>query len=467
MIRKIIACLMVLAFLCLTACGSESSVECTDDVIVYDEAETKDPLRICVDLQNFASSATSPEYEAMKELIAELKSAGLEDVVVEYIPSPYEFDGTKVDIDNSSRASAIDRVRVEIMSGGGPDVFLATYMKDWGDENGPNFDRTDSLFKYPRKAMENGLFLPLDEYIENNTKYTEWDKLTQPVLEAGRNEEGQQIIPLSYTFPVLAYPKSEWEHTPDKKYTWNDLLTNPELVPLSLDLANCNSESGGLSYGPDGDSTHRKNSGYLSYIMGVYADFEAEKLNFTEEELLERVNEILELKLGDSYESVDAAAEVYAGIGLSDSTFHQPMTFLPLYNVNGGITAEIEAFAAVNRNTKRPEDAFRVIDLLLSKNFPQYRMFYRDLTGYNTIPMHEEMFQESTPIKCRSFKMTAENFEAFSKVREQITEANFTSEGTYLLDSMLARCSDAWYYKESVEDIVHEYYTDLERRVRE
>ncbi len=467
MIKKLIAFLMVLVLICLTACGGETSVKHTEDVLVYGEVETKDPLRICVDLQNFATSHSSSGYEAMNELISELKVADLEDVVVEYIPSPYVFEDNKLEIDNSARASAIDRVRVEIMSGGGPDVFLATYMKDFGDENGPDFDRTDSLFKYPRKAMENGLFLPLDEYIENNTKYTEWDKLTQPVLEAGRNEEGQQIIPLSYTFPVLAYPKSEWEHIPDKKYTWSDMLTNPELVPFSLDLANCNSEFRGYSSGPDGESTSRSNAAYINNIMGVYADFETEKLNFTEEELLARVNEILALKLSDSYESVDAAGEVYAGIELADSSFHLPMTFLPLYNVNGGITAEIEAFAAVNRNTKRPEDAFRVIDLLLSKNFPQYRKFYRDLISLNSIPMHEGIFNESTPIYGRSYKMTAENFEAFSKVREQITEANFTSEGTYMLDRMLSRCSDAWYYKESVEDIVHEYYTDLERRVRE
>lgn len=58
------------------------------------------------------------------------------------------------------------------MSGGGPDAFIMS--NNYGDEN----EQKSSLFKYPQKSMEMGLFLSLDEYMENNTQFTEWDKLT-------------------------------------------------------------------------------------------------------------------------------------------------------------------------------------------------------------------------------------------------------------------------------------------------
>ena len=156
-------------------------------------------------------------------------------MVLEILPPPQDWEGHS---NGTARGAALTRLRTEIMSGEGPDVFLMRYTPYSGID-GNDYENTDFLFRYPEKAMETGLFLPLDEYIENNAELAEWDKLTQPVLDAGRNEEGLQIIPLNYTFPLLGYPKSEWEHIPDKKYTWNDMLENPELLPYSLDLANC------------------------------------------------------------------------------------------------------------------------------------------------------------------------------------------------------------------------------------
>ncbi len=50
--------------------------------------------------------------------------------------------------------------------------------------------------------MENRLFLPLDDYIEK-AEYMEWDKFLPVIMDAGKNAEGQQIIPLSYTFSAL------------------------------------------------------------------------------------------------------------------------------------------------------------------------------------------------------------------------------------------------------------------------
>ncbi|MBO5253389.1 MAG: extracellular solute-binding protein [Clostridia bacterium] len=467
--KRILACILVAALLLLTSCGSAGR---SSGARLMGDTESPDPLRICIDLMDFSTDNPQSCDTSYNDLLFRLKeTAGLEDVVLEIIPSPYDFKTFMAD--TTPRATAIDRIRSEIMAGEGPDVFLMTYMTYLGTM-GPEYDSTDCLFKYPQKAMENGIFLPLDEYIENSAELGEWDKLIKPVLDAGRNDEGQLIVPLNYSFPLLCYPKSEWEHIPDKKYTWNDMLTNPELLPVSLDMANCG-YSDNILYmsGPDSSDTSWETEFfwqpyYLPFIMGELADYDAEELSFTEEELLARVKDILALERQDGYMEFDKACEEKTGIRLSDRYLNVPMTFMPLYNADGGITVEIERFAAVNRNTKRPEDAFRVIDLLMSGYVQQWSDFYSEfIYKSNSLPMHEELFQKEHPTWGNNYYMLDENFEAFCKVREQITGANFHSEGTALLSDMMSKCCSGDFDDRPVEEIVHEAYEDLSRRVKE
>ena len=55
-------------------------------------------------------------------------------------------------------------------------------------------------WKSPETAI-NKLLKTLDIGMIN----AEWESMNEVVLAAGRNEEGQQIIPLSYTVPVSVY----------------------------------------------------------------------------------------------------------------------------------------------------------------------------------------------------------------------------------------------------------------------
>ncbi len=481
--KKILALLLAFVFVFLTACSADTkdwlteelrldeeqlagteAQECTDEIIRMGNTESEDPLRICIDLVNIMTDNSAWIDQALNDFLFRLKeTVGLEDVVLEIIPSQFA-NGMKVKRGNTARSSAIEKVQSEILDGEGPDVFILTYELCVDYMNASvDYDMTYSLFNYPQKAMEYGYFLPLDELIENNTELTEWDKLTQPVLEAGRNWEGQQIIPLSYTLPLMCYPKAEWEHIPDK-YTWGDMLHHSALLPYSLDMANCiNSSLYRTELWPVPE--------YIEYIMGEYADFENEELAFTEEELLKCVNDILALEPRDNFEEFDDAREAYVGLDLSERTLNKPMTFLPLYNVDGGVTAHIENYAAINRNTEKPEEAFKVIDLLMSKYVQRWGNIYQDLLcRYNSIPLHEELFQKSDPLVGNNYYMRQDNYEAFCKVREQITCANFESEGSYMLSDVLSLCMDAEsleFEQKTVEEAVHEAYEEMERRVRE
>lgn len=482
MLKKVLACLLAAVLVLLPGCGN---FKATEGITVIGDTESRDPLRICVDLEYSAESFDAWTEAAWNDFLFRLhETAGIEDVVVEIIPPPFDAKGMP---DPTLRKTVLQRIRTEIMAGEGPDVFLMRYTPAWKFAAGGvmienDYEGTDFLFRYPEKAMETGLFLPLDEYIENNAELGEWDEIVQPVLDAGRNEEGLQLVPLDYTFPLLCYPKSEWEHVPDKKYTWNDMLTNPELLPYSLDLANCGATERFFSLDSAGnvDSSSEEwlsNTNYICHILGDLADYKNETPSFTEEELLGLVNEIMALEKADGYTSVDTAKEELAGSKISERVFNKPTTFLPLYSMDGGITAHIESFAAVNRNTDRPEDAFKVIDLLMNRYFQRWGDLYNEIIlMYGNLPMNGELFQKTDPLCRDNFYMTDENFEAFCTVREQITGANFNSEITVMLEEMLSKCFEkekyintefAEYYPQTIEEIVHETYEHLEKRLKE
>ena len=143
----------------------------------------KDALRVCVDLEYRAgyTEGKTPE-NAFYNLMNTVKSlGGPENVSFEYLPR----EGTE-------RETALDRVRTEIMSGGGPDMFIIAC------NGGIDYMAADveALFRVPEKAMEAGLFLPLDDYIQN-AQFMEWNKLNETVMAAGRTE------PVSYTHLTL------------------------------------------------------------------------------------------------------------------------------------------------------------------------------------------------------------------------------------------------------------------------
>ena len=142
-----------------------------------------EPLRILVDANasEFAERSCKKMMEEFVEYAASI--GGPTDVIIEVLP----------DLD-AARESAIERIRTEIMGGGGPDLFIV--RSDRGEVS-----RRELLFPIPEKAMENGLFLPLDKYIKK-AQFMEWDKHTEAIMDAGRDRYGQQMIPMVYTTPL-------------------------------------------------------------------------------------------------------------------------------------------------------------------------------------------------------------------------------------------------------------------------
>lgn len=311
------------------------------------------PLRILLDVdEETRYSRTGAVVEELLEEIAD--QGGPADVEVEYLPRT----GTK-------RKNAIDHLRTEIMAGSGPDLFVISEDYGGGEgEDGP-------LFPFPEKSALNGLFMPLDRYIDN-AEFAMWDSFNETVMEAGRTGRGQMLAPLSYTFPVTCFPRMEVSHAHSKDLTWDDMLEDESLIMRAAAASETGSRRNMIRAldAPDFDG-----------IFGKTADYKAEELLFTEEELIEYTHKQLELYGQDP----EAFAELpvyfhtwahpwFYGGGETKGHVHpyipkgDDLTVIPQYNKNGGVTATVFHYACVNANSRRGEDAFFVLDYILSRD---------------------------------------------------------------------------------------------------
>ena len=432
-------CFLLLCFL-FVGCHSES-----------------EPLRIYIDLDNGSlddGEEAVYKMERFLEHVADL--GGPEDVVIESVPRW----GTE-------RKTMLSRIRTEIMAGEGPDIFITTGPVD-GDE---------TLFIIPEKAMENGLFLPLDDFIEN-AQFMEWDKLLPQIMEAGRDKYGQQILPISYTMPMTFFASEDVAEVPAADTTWVDMY-NDETGILS---------TAGTWFHADSIAFEQYQGHYLEYTFGSIADYSEEELCFTEEELYTRILETFELRERYASALCEIAPAHYqtplrvnfdysAGdITWADNkdpkngiTENTAQTMIPIYSDEGGCSAEIVHFAAINANTKRPEDAFFVLDVLFSLESQQYSDIYEVFT-WQALPTYTELAQENCPTRLDGrWFLNEANFQELKRIQDQITAVRFCNTLETELDTLFTDCETA--YKngdtEMIRQKVSETYRTMQRMLRE
>lgn len=463
--KDFVVLVLVLAFLfsclgCSTENGSKPGERSTSD----------EPLRICLDLAYLSIENESPEYSyesavegAAQGLMTEVMArGGADDYVIEAIPK-----------EEAARRSMLTKLRTEIMSGEGPDVFIM------GCDTS-RFDAKDMLFPIPENAMQNGLFLPLDEYMADGTKYTEWDKLQQTVLSAGKNDEGQLIIPIAYTVPVAFFRASDVAFRPDEKTTWDDMLEDSTGVLSSA-----------ASWFNMNEALLHMRGSCIEYTFGQLADYEAESLLFTPDELKRRAEEIRSVNeksennvinnVPAHYKtclSVDFNNETGSNLALSIGAMGtgdpfsgikptDAQTMIPIYSDDGGASASITAFAAVNRNTLRPEDAFMVLDVLMDLETQKRSVLYENwFTQIYGIPMHEELLQPTCPAmytaKSKPWYLREENYNELCRVREQITFARFRGALDIEMENAYHACTGT-----NAEEAIQECYRRMERLLGE
>ena len=187
--------------------------------------------------------------------------------------------------------------------------------------------------------------MPLDDFLET-AEYARPEKFNQKILEAGKTEKGQMILPITYTYRKFAFRKTDLEGLQEIPLSWEELRTceNPVLQEAVFYYTN-----------------------RMYPLFGELADYKEGKLLFTEKELQTMLEEVCAYTEWNEYRenrpedlSIQGLFDFYPNLAASQD--EKILVGIP--NKNGGITAEIGTYIAVNRNTKIPDEAFSFLDLL-------------------------------------------------------------------------------------------------------
>lgn len=420
--KRVLSTLMVLIVL-LTLCAGCAGGEDTG------------PLRICIDIpvpeeffaaesyvENFLSNAK--DYGAIKSV---------EDIEIEIVPNGEEAE--------EERKGVLTRLRTEIASGEGPDIFLIGSTIGAFEEN--------PLFRYPERAIAQKRFLKLDGYIDN-AQFMEWDKLFPPIMDAGKTEDGQFLLPMAYTFHVTIYntPDTPMGLTPET--TWKDMLESPDLL---------------VQYG--GDLREPGFTNRLTSLLGRVTDKQGDALTLSKEQLedvyktgLNQFNSPMPEALPEYCQADLTVAFDNGFAGYPEGLRQWNMKMVPMCSLNGGVTATVTSFCGINANTKRPEEAFALLDLLLSREFQQHSGLYGGFLQ-SGLPVYDGLMQEEAPVQ--DWYFSSENYQAFLDAKALITSAKFRMPS----DFKLTLGHNQSQVQEDVNTIIDEVYRDMEMGLAE
>lgn len=372
----------------------------------------------------------------------------------EYFNKPLKAELIVIPNDPDEAEIRISEIRTEMLAGGGPDVFLIEdnrcfMISKYVEEVKP------MLFQNPEKAMYSGTFLPLDTYIKN-AKYFKPEHYNQVVMDAGKTEEGQCLLPVTYDYRISYFEEYQEEPIQMPLPSWDSLVSGE--AGITSTMFSCINDSF-----PD--------------LLGEYTDYENKKLLLSEEELYQYVRESIAFGIfAENGPEAQGLNLVWTEGGLASSFIgnsadykQNPNSFLANPNREGGINANITTWAGINKNTKKPSQAFSFLDLLFSdelmtmEGFPEAGKYAGNLiAGYfHGVPTHQKAFEDG----CEYLPDDTEK--AFKALNSQINSARFSSDFDKELQVMRDACREAAGNEEEQRKIVKETYEKIELMLAE
>ncbi len=413
-------------FVAITGCKTNEN-RTSESVSSYatkeNAAEEKDasPLRVLIDVE-YGSNVYWLQDELAryqtKYINGELEGISLQDKM-EDMGGPSDIEIEIAPIRENERDIYLTSLRTEMMSGGGPDVLVCGcgtgyHMKE---KNGKLIDgeyiKSEPLFNFPQQVMKRNMFLALDDYIEK-AQFMEWDKLTPAVMEAGRTEQGQLLLPMTYTVATAAFREADvGPYTPSKEMKWEDMLSGEPHMRLAA-VSGWNPGS----------------------VLAPLGDYEHDKPAISEEEMVyyfdEKLDNFEKYKEESGAPCISFDLKVIDEFDLScyDERFDndEPIVLVPLYSRNGVYMATVTSFAGINANTKRPDDAFWVVDYLLGEEC-QRSILYAYMTFGQAVPTLEGLMTQDTAVSdgIEEAFMSDNFYEQFCAVRDNISFADFAT----------------------------------------
>lgn len=411
--------------------GSEASASST--------AQEGDPVVLCIE--------DSFEQDAY-ELENYLKTTGVE--------TEYEF--LVLPNNTEDRETELTRLRTEIMAGEGPDAFILNatipgYVTDLS-----TMEPTEALFPNVEKSMYSHLFLDVEEMVQNS-EIIDLESCNKTVMDVGVTGEGRFVLPLTYTFSGLILDPS--------------ILNDPAYVFTTLDeLLQSDEEAlkGIMAWG-----TFR----LFPDCLGLLADYTGQNLLVTQDALQQAIEQADALSAFQD-EAYSQSPALYQGgrtIGanhlMSLAREETEYAVLSIPNPQGGVTAAVTFYAAINANAAHPQEAFDFIELLYSEELVTQQGFEVNGMHYGTMFDYGDNGFLAIPVKDRLLLQYAEDsgllpgtLASFQGALDRIDSAKVYSD----LDLAIYQMYSTWHFErpeETLEELVDRTVSTMEMTLAE
>ena len=111
--------------------------------------------------------------------------------------TPVDFQVTYIPMDETQRAGVCKRLRTELMTGKGADIYI---ISEYKRNNGISMDEETLLLPDANKTLDSGVFKDVSKYTEDDESF---QKCFAPVMEAGALNGKQYIVPFSFDTRLL------------------------------------------------------------------------------------------------------------------------------------------------------------------------------------------------------------------------------------------------------------------------
>ena len=275
---------------------------------------------------------------------------------VELYPSPSWEDITSGQF---SLEEYKDKLMAEIISGNGPDIFLAS--SSW------------SVFWDIYKKIDAGAFFDLNKYLEKDIEF-DFNLLENTVMDAGLYKEGRYIIPLSYQVPLLLVTQ---EKLTESGFIKNDVYTYDGFMSMweKLHLKNML-----LSTGDQGWASLAGCCGWLEESI----DFENKTTDF-DMPSFRRMIELManETRIGNKKNQMNNQQSTMFNEGLfycsvngiggwinsinEEFELNDNILLLSVPNAFGSATAYVDDYCLVSQTSANKDEVWDFVKILLSE----------------------------------------------------------------------------------------------------
>ena len=336
--------------------------------------------------------------------------------------TPVDFQVTYIPENENERAGVCKRLRTELMTGKGADIYiLAEYQRNGGLFS---VDEDTLLLPDANKTLNSGVFKDISEYTTDDESF---QKCFAPVMEAGAVDGRQYIVPFSFDTRLLKSIK--------------------ELNAGSITLEDCRKPLTQLLKEEKLQEMNPYDFLDVGTWIGNSFDYQKGEIYFSEEDVIH----VLEYATADGgYYDPDFIPEYWAAPGQYESlhSFDSYLEelqeteygYLPMVTLDGRPAARILSYGAVGRTCKNPELAYDFLRIFwqdefvsrdgLSVPYEDFTAYYHNATVLNLggIPVREDLWGKWYLIKSGTSEPTetaVKNAQNFSNALEQTVTARF------------------------------------------